>query len=200
MLKGRSGFTIVELLVVIVVIAILAAITVVAYNGIQSRAENTKTITAVNAYKKAVLQYGIVNGSYPGGAWCLGDQYPVLGGTTAGCRRTNSVMANDYSAGIRDSFKPYLGNTLPMPSTQVLYNSSGIGSSGGIFYGPSWGPFTLNGSSVAMIEYFINDTTCPVGPVYSSTGYPDFTGSPVSRSEAISATASRCLMLFPATP
>ncbi len=35
--KSR-GFTIVELLIVIVIIAILAAITIVAYNGIQNRA------------------------------------------------------------------------------------------------------------------------------------------------------------------
>lgn len=35
---AKRGFTIVELLIVIVVIAILAAITVVAYNGIQNRA------------------------------------------------------------------------------------------------------------------------------------------------------------------
>lgn len=38
----RRGFTIVELLIVIVVIAILAAITVVAYNGIQDRARSAK--------------------------------------------------------------------------------------------------------------------------------------------------------------
>ena len=38
MKKTKSGFTIVELLIVIVVIGILAAITIVAYNGIQSRA------------------------------------------------------------------------------------------------------------------------------------------------------------------
>lgn len=36
--KTTSGFTIVELLIVIVVIAILAAISIVAYNGIQARA------------------------------------------------------------------------------------------------------------------------------------------------------------------
>lgn len=33
-MQARRGFTIVELLIVIVVIAILAAITIVAYNGI----------------------------------------------------------------------------------------------------------------------------------------------------------------------
>jgi prepilin-type N-terminal cleavage/methylation domain-containing protein len=37
--KQKQGFTIVELLIVIVVIAILAAITIVAYNGIQARAK-----------------------------------------------------------------------------------------------------------------------------------------------------------------
>jgi len=36
--KQQTGFTIVELLIVIVVIGILAAITIVAYNGVQSRA------------------------------------------------------------------------------------------------------------------------------------------------------------------
>lgn len=38
----RAGFTIVELLIVIVVIAILATIAVVAYNGVQQRARDTK--------------------------------------------------------------------------------------------------------------------------------------------------------------
>jgi len=39
MAKNRQGFTIVELLIVVVVIAILAAITIVSYNGIQTRAK-----------------------------------------------------------------------------------------------------------------------------------------------------------------
>lgn len=39
--KSTSGFTIVELLIVIVVIGILAAITIVAYNGVQNRAFDT---------------------------------------------------------------------------------------------------------------------------------------------------------------
>ena len=44
-MKKDRGFTIVELLIVIVVIAILAAITIVAYSGITARANTTKAQT-----------------------------------------------------------------------------------------------------------------------------------------------------------
>lgn len=50
--KYQPGFTIVELLIVIVIIGILAAITVVAYNGVQERAESTKIISRANSYVK----------------------------------------------------------------------------------------------------------------------------------------------------
>ena len=46
------GFTIVELLIVIVIIGILAALVVLAYSGIQDRANNQQTESAVNAYRK----------------------------------------------------------------------------------------------------------------------------------------------------
>lgn len=52
-LKNWQGFTIVELLIVIVVIAILAAVTIVAYNGIQQRAKDSSVqADVVNAVKK----------------------------------------------------------------------------------------------------------------------------------------------------
>lgn len=58
-----AGFTIVELLIVIVVIGVLAAISVVAFTGIQDRAQNNVRIQAAHqiakAYEAAVLQHGV---------------------------------------------------------------------------------------------------------------------------------------------
>lgn len=52
---ATKGFTIVELLIVIVVIGILAAITIVAYNGIQQRAQVAKRQSDTQSYHKAIL-------------------------------------------------------------------------------------------------------------------------------------------------
>ena len=55
MYKKAHGFTIVELLIVIVIIAILAAITMVAYNGVAAHAERTR-IAAVLREVRTDLQ------------------------------------------------------------------------------------------------------------------------------------------------
>lgn len=61
----RRGFTIVELLIVIVVVGILAAITIVAYNGIQARARDSSRTSAVRQIQKSLELYRQVNNRYP---------------------------------------------------------------------------------------------------------------------------------------
>lgn len=65
--QTRGGFTIVELLIVVVVIAILAAITIVSYNGITQRANASVAQGAVDAARKKIAVYSVENGdsSYP---------------------------------------------------------------------------------------------------------------------------------------
>lgn len=61
----QTGFTIVELLIVIVVIAILAAITIVAYNGIQNRTNDSAVQFDLNSIAKKLELYKVDNGTYP---------------------------------------------------------------------------------------------------------------------------------------
>ncbi len=64
----QSGFTIVELLIVVVVIAILAAITIVAYNGIQNRAVVSKLQSTTSQGLKKIESLKLTD---------PGNQYPA---------------------------------------------------------------------------------------------------------------------------
>jgi prepilin-type N-terminal cleavage/methylation domain-containing protein len=63
-LKTEKGFTIVELLIVIVVIGILAAIVIVAYNGVTQRSKLAQYQTDVNAMVKKAEAYGSLANGY----------------------------------------------------------------------------------------------------------------------------------------
>lgn len=65
--QKQTGFTIVELLIVVVVIAILAAITIVAYNGITNRAKQSAVASLATQVQKKLSIYAAVNN----------DQYPA---------------------------------------------------------------------------------------------------------------------------
>ena len=63
--KKTSGFTIVELLIVIVVIGILAALVIVTYNGIQQKARDTERKTDIKAVQGQLEAYWANNAKYP---------------------------------------------------------------------------------------------------------------------------------------
>ena len=65
-IKTKSqGFTIVELLIVVVVIAILAAITIVSYNGITGKANQSASKAAAATLQKKTELYFAEVGNYP---------------------------------------------------------------------------------------------------------------------------------------
>lgn len=61
----KSGFTIVELLIVIIIIAILATLTIVAYNGIQNRSRTSAGAANANLIAKKAELFNSVNATYP---------------------------------------------------------------------------------------------------------------------------------------
>ncbi len=65
MKRSMTGFTIVELLIVIIVIAILAAISIVAYNGITRRAVESMLKQDLASANKQIAAYRATNDSLP---------------------------------------------------------------------------------------------------------------------------------------
>lgn len=63
--EKNLGFTIVELLVVIVIIGILAAISVVAYNGIQNQARDATISTDFANFQRKAELFRVDAGRYP---------------------------------------------------------------------------------------------------------------------------------------
>lgn len=135
----HSGFTIVELLIVIVVIGILAAITVVAYGGIQQRARNTSIINAVGEVRRAIQAYATSN-----------DKYPYIGGS--------NVCVTSITGCVRDS-----GG---VDSANVTFNNNmstvgslpkKVASSGAVAYGITYNytvTRTFNGSPQPAILFY----------------------------------------------
>lgn len=88
--QKQTGFTLVELLIVIVVIAILAAITIVSYTGLQTRALNVSRISSAEAAYRLVMMYYAEHGRYPElpdhpinsamRAACIGTGWPTMQG------------------------------------------------------------------------------------------------------------------------
>ena len=166
-----KGFTIVELLIVIVVIAILAAISIVAYNGIQQRANNTAIINAASQTLKAIQAYYAQEGVYPvTGAY-------VCVTTETGCIETSgSVRVADTT------FDTNMANVAKLPRNVPKSGTAGYG----VIYNHSVSRQYSGQARPAILMYFLNGqsqncgmtdvmnnwgTTSPSYAERSTTGY-----------------------------
>ena len=76
--RQTKGFTIVELLIVVVVIAILAAITIVSYNGIQARANDSAVKAELLQNSKTIVNTSNISGTIATTAAVMGTGDPKL--------------------------------------------------------------------------------------------------------------------------
>lgn len=94
--RNRAGFTLVELAVTIVVIAILATISVISYDGMQQRARDAKRKSDISSITEALDLYYLKNQRYPNGS----------GSTTI--NSSWSTTADDSWSDLAAALEPFL--------------------------------------------------------------------------------------------
>ncbi len=155
--KTTSGFTIVELLIVIVVIAILAAITIVSYNGIQTRAYNSKMFSVANQYYKALASYSTVSGSYPASNSCLGKGYPNNACWATNADGTSPVMSVNATVDSNlTEFVPSKPDITPQLINVVVVNQF----RGGVWYIASG---TVYATTAPLVAYYVKGNNAECG-------------------------------------
>ena len=65
MKKYAAGFTLIELMIVVAIIGILAAVAIPSYQDYTARAQVSEALTLTSGYKTAVTEYYTNNGVFP---------------------------------------------------------------------------------------------------------------------------------------
>jgi prepilin-type N-terminal cleavage/methylation domain-containing protein len=82
MLRSQKGFTLIELMIVVVIIGILAAIAIPNFIAMQNRAKEGSTKANMHTFQLASEDYGVQNdGAYAGGAVQIEPMLPNAGTT-----------------------------------------------------------------------------------------------------------------------
>lgn len=153
MQRYPSGFTIVELLVVIVVIGILATITIISYTGISNKAITVSLISDLDSASKQLKLYYIDHGTYPTimVANCptapIADNKYCIKASTGNTFTYTSIVPSTFhltSTNNNNSSYSSTDNTVPALTTTAPGSSVGSACPAGFIPVPGSGTYGTN--------------------------------------------------------
>lgn len=202
--KKQSAFTIVELLIVIVVIGILAALVLNSFSGAQVKARNAQTVSLAKAYHTAIMAYAADKGSYPPDWACLGSGYPDKDNDGAGgdCDGDATTTWLEENTAFNTAIQPYVGGGENKVNPRILQSGWGQWGVGALYTYNA--PTTLDGQALnRWIVYHLEGTgsKCTAGPIATMTGWPTFVSGATNGTSGDNwADGVRCWVPLPQTP
>jgi prepilin-type N-terminal cleavage/methylation domain-containing protein len=170
----RPGFTIPELLIVIVVIGIIGMIVLLTYKGVATRGYNAQITQGVQQYDKAIRTYRGLNGAYPKvtgedgvttGVFmtCLGTGYPSAQcGVVSGATIVEDGVFNTAISGVIGTRIPLIGKNVITGSGETF-----IGAVYGIdIVDPSKNPDNTTSGRVINYALMGTNTDCSIAGAY----------------------------------
>lgn len=149
--KHKNGFTIVELLIVIIVIGILSAVVVVAYTGITTQARTSASLSTVDQVRAKANLWNAAIGSYPDLAQL----------------RTNTLAPTDIDTPGGASGPAEAKLPTPAMAIGATIDETRADQGKTVYYTPCWNGTTFSGATISYWDFVTSSAvdvdlgTCP---------------------------------------